>query len=265
MSPSKFGIAVLVFLVLASCSAAPSQQGAPLALPLSDLKAPDWLQRRAAYMKITVSEETLQRPDVKTALVDLLESENQLIRKTLVDSNGEIGVSGKYGEDYSEYYATLLGTVEKIVDWHDPHQACILAQGSYNPGSRFAAALAAKGGATVAPCLLRMAESNFMFDRHESIPVLVQLSAVANDLSPSVQQQVSETVRRGLRDSNVGVRLVTVQAVREFGTPEMIPLLQEIARSDPYSRRLDNGQQRFSVRDAAAQAIQSIQQRAQAR
>lgn len=263
MKIAKIGRAMLVSIVFA-CSAALSQQAISPAL-LTELKAPEWQQRWAAYRKVTLDEDALKRQEVSAALVDLLDRENQLTRKTLLDSNGEIGVSAKYGEGYSEYKRQLLGTVEKIADWGDQNQLCILAQSSYNPDSPFAASLATRGGVTVAPCLLRMAENNFMFDRHKAIPVLVQLSAVTQDLSPALQQQIRQAIIRGLRDPEVAVRWVTVEAAGRFGTADMIPLLQEIARSDPHSRRLDSGQQRFEIRDMAARAIQSIQQRANAR
>jgi hypothetical protein len=40
-------------------------------------------------------------------------------------------------------------------------------------------------------------------------------------------------------------------------------MLEDIARSDPQSRILANGQRRFDVREAAAMAVRSIQERFQ--
>ena len=96
-------------------------------------------------------------------------------------------------------------------------------------------------------------------------PALVQLSAVSKDLSPAVREQIRRAIIVGLRDSTVLVRQPTLEAVGEYGTAEMIPMFQEVARSDPHSRILDNGKRRFDVRDAAAKAIQSIEDRAKAR
>jgi hypothetical protein len=245
-----------------SCPALPQQGGSP-SLPLSNLKASDWEQRRDAFEKIKGNQEALRRSDVKMALVDLLDRENQMIHKTLVDSKGKVGASGKYGEEYSEYNSELLGTIEKIADWNDQHQLCVLAGAAYEPDSPFAARLAAEGKAGIVPCLVKRSQGN-MFDRHESIPVLVQLSAITKDLSPTVRQQIRQTIIAGLRDSEVFVRQPTVEAVGKFGTPELIPTLEEIARSDPYSRPLLDGSLRFDIREAAAKAVQSIQERAKA-
>jgi hypothetical protein len=253
--------AVLVFLSFVYCGAVCAQRPSSTAIPLSALKSPDMQTRVDAYEEIKEDKEALKRSDVKAALIDLLDRENQLIHRTLAESNGKAGVSVKYGEGYGEYVGELLDTVAEIADWHDPRQLCILAESAYDPDSQFADRLALEGGARVAPCLLKMAQGN-MGDRQESIPVLAQLSAVTKDLSPALREQIRQAIIAGLHDSTVLVRQPTVQAVGGYGTAEMIPTLQEIARSDPNSRVLDNGQQRFGVRDAATKAIQSIQSRA---
>jgi len=255
--------ALLVFLLFAYCGVVCAQRLSSTAIPLSALKSPDVKQRVDAYEEIKADKEALKRSDVKAALVELLDRENQVIHKTLAESKGEAGVSVKYGEGFGEYVGELLDTVADVADWHDQRQLCILAESAYNPDSLFAARLAVEGGAGVAPCLLKMAQGS-MSDRHESIPVLVQLSAATKDLSPAVREQIRRAILGGLRDSTVLVRQPTVQAVGKYGTAEMIPMLQEIARSDPNSRLLDNGQRRFDVRDAATKAIQSIQDRAKA-
>jgi len=100
-----------------------------------------------------------------------------------------------------------------------------------------------------------------MYDRDKAIPVLVELSAVTKDLSPLLRQQIQEAAIEGLHDSNGLVRRDAIEAVSQFGTLEMIPFLEDIARADPYSRVKD-GKQFFPRREAAAKAIRSIQERA---
>jgi len=242
--------AVPIFFLFVYCAVVCAQQPSSTAIPLSALKSPDVQQRMDAYGKIKADEEALKRSDVKAALVDVLDRENQMMYKT----------PANLGEGYAEYIGELLGTVADIADWHDQRQLCILAESPYNPDSSFAVDLAVKGGVTVAPCLLKMAQGS-MDERHESIPVLVQLAAITKDLSRPIREQIRRAIIAGLRDSTVLVREPTVQAVGKYGSAEMIPILQKIVRSDPNSRLLDNGQRRFDVRDAAAKAIQSIQDR----
>lgn len=263
MRTSKIGLALFLLFPITGSFAAPSPQTNSSTPQLSDFNAPDWHQRWAAYEKIKDNQEATKRPDVRGALFNLLERENQVIHQTRVNSNGKLGVSDKYGEEYTEYYADLLGTVAKLADWHDRRQVCILAQGSYNPDSPFATQLAAEGGAVVAPCLLKMAQSNEdENDRYESIPVLVHLSGITG-LSLPDRERIQQAIVAGLHDRSIGVRLTTVRAVGQFGTPQMTPILQEIARSDPASRPINEGKEsRFDVREAAEKAIRSIQERA---
>jgi hypothetical protein len=258
LTAAKLGLGLLAY-----CAVVFAQQTSSTAVLLSRLKSPNEQLRSDAYEEIKMDQNALKRSDVKAALIDLLDRENQVIHKRLADSNGEAGVSVKFGEGFGEYIGELLDTVAEIADWHDQHQLCILAESAYSPDSQFAARLAVEGGTRVAPCLLKMAHGSIV-DRHESIPVLVQLSAVTKGLSPAIREQIRQAIIAGLRDSTVLVRQPTVQAVGKYGTAEMIPRLQEIARSDPNSRLLDNGQRRFDIRDAAATAIQSIHERAKA-
>jgi hypothetical protein len=80
---------------------------------------------------------------VREALLDLLDRENQLIESTLRDSHRQVGVSAKYGEDYGEYVDQLAETVDPFANWNDSRQVCIFVHESYNAESRFAAKIAA--------------------------------------------------------------------------------------------------------------------------
>lgn len=263
MSTQKISGVVLALFFLGLCPAVFSKQSISPAFQSSDFKSTDWGQRADAYAGVKDNQEALRNPEVRKALVDLLERENQVVHQTLVESNGNIGPAVKYGEDYGEYYSQLLNTVYTIADWHDQHQICILAASAYNSASRFAAGLIAQGGAQIVECLLRTAQSKYDFDRHRSIPMLVQLSSKNNDLSPAVREQIGRVTIAGLHDASVSVRQVTVRAAGKFGTPELIPILEDVARADPYSESINEGKdRRFELRELATQAIQSIQERA---
>jgi hypothetical protein len=237
----------LALLLLLQCAAMWAQQANSITSLVSDLKSPDEERRFHAYKVIKADRDALKRTDVRAALLDLLDRENQRTHKEQADR----------GEGNAEDIAELSDTVTEFADWHDQRQVCILANTPYNPDSEFARGLAVKGGAVVAPCLLKIAQHKY---GDVAVTVLVQISAVTKELSPAIRQQIRQATLAGLRDADR--RLVTVQALDKFGTPDLIPVLQEIARSDPYSRLLDNGQRRFDIREAATKAIQSIQARA---
>ena len=202
----------LFFVTL--CPAAHGQNDSSIASRLSDLKSDNFQTRMEAYDKIRGSSELLKRSDVRLALVDLLDRENQLIRIT--NSVPSQSVDVKYGEGYGDYVSLLLETVEKIADWHDPRQLCVIAQSSYDPASDLAKKLAEDGGAAVVPCLLKTARGD-KYDRQQSISVLVQLASVNKNIDRGIEQQIKEAVLAGLQDSDAQVRRSTVRALGKFG------------------------------------------------
>jgi hypothetical protein len=263
MKTPRIGGVVLVLSFFGHCPALLSRQSGS---PASDLVSSDWERRADAYAGIKDNQEALRNPDVRKSLVDLLDRENQVVHQTLVESNGNTGPAVKYGEEYGEYYAQLLNTVDEVADWHDQHQICILAAGAYNPISRFASRLIAKGGVQIVGCLLKTAQSEYDFDRQRSIPVLMQLSSVNKDLPPTVREEIGRATVAGLRDPSVLVRHVTIQGASKFGTPELIPILEDLARTDPYSEPINDGKnRRYELRELATQAVQSIHDRATAK
>jgi hypothetical protein len=170
-----------------------------------------------------------------------------VIHKTLVDSDGKHGTDDKYGEGYAEYTGYLLGTAADFADWHDPRQLCILAQSAYNADSAFATRLAVEGGAAVVPCLLQIAQGHMYgqndplsvrvsYDEYQAVPVLVHISAISKDLSAGVWQQIRELTIAALNGDS---RFAVIQTLQKYGTPEMIPSLQDIARSSVLT---DSGQ-----------------------
>jgi hypothetical protein len=250
---SKLGL--ILWTIVIACSTAYSQQN-NLSLLVSDLRSPEVQKRSAAYRKIAADNEALKRSEVKAALFDLLDPENQTLRRARAGSDN-------YGESYGEYVSQLADTAAEIADWRDQRQVCILAHSPYDPDSDFASDLVIKGGTAVIPCLLRMSQSGFG-DRYQSIPLLVHFSALASKESPAVQKQVRDAIMSGVFDSNVIVRQGMVEAIGKYGKEDMIPALQKIAESDPVSRRLDSGKLYFTVRESAINAIQSIRERTNA-
>lgn len=248
----------LVFLAWLTPSRLQSPQtSGDTSFVLGDLHSPNWQRRADTYYTIKSNPKALDRPDVKSALIDLVGRENELRHKT---GNSKTWVGAD--EDYGEYVSDLVWTVAQIADWNDQRQLCILADSAYEPNSTFGIELAEKGGAKVVPCLLKVAQGT-VFDRYDAATELVQVYGETK-LSARVRQQVRQVIVSGLHD-DVPVRQSTVEALGRYGTSEWIPALQNIANNDPLSRLLDNGQRRFDVRDAATKAIQSIQNRGAAR
>ena len=249
-----------VLFFVTQCSVFASQRNASTEFDLSDLKSADVQKRIAAFDKIKSNPDALERPEVKAALIDLLDRENTY-HATPPEATGVTSEDDDW-EGYGDYWSDLADTVDRIADWHNPRQLCILARSSYGPLSSFAQKLATNGGSLVAPCLLKMSRGNKL-DRDVSLSGLVMVLAFNQNLLPALRQEINQAILIGLRDPESFVRDDTVIAVGKYGKPEMIPVLEGIAQTDPYSH-LVNEKPVFDVREAAARAIRAIQDRAKA-
>jgi hypothetical protein len=191
----------------------------------------------------------IHRPEVKTALLDLLDREDH------GDWSKEAGFDPESNEAHAEYLGELGDTVDSLSDWNDPRESCILAHSSFSPDSKFAARLA-MAGEPIIPCLMQMTTSASTSDRNEAVPVLIQLRSKDGKLSSEMVQKINQATIVALHDREVIVRLSTIAALRDFGVEDMIPALQEVAKTDPEPEI-----QGSSVRKYAAHAIAVIQKR----
>jgi hypothetical protein len=249
---------LLVFLVVGVVFAM-SQKSEDQAILLSQLESDNWRQRAIAVDKLIASRNTAKSEEVKNAMIDLLDRENQLIESTLRESNGLEGVSVKYGEGYSEYYSVLLGAVDQVADNNDTRTLNILVHSSYNSDSPFAKKLASYGGAVV-PMLLDMASSDITTYRGKALGVLGEILKVEkfrlNRLPADTNARIEQALIRGAGDEDVGVRILAVQSLGKAGNKDTIELLERIAQSDPAANpgRVA-GENRYPVREAALKAI----------
>ncbi len=161
------------------------------------------------------------------------------------------------GKGTGEYCAWLAQTVESFANWSDPRQACILvnaAQITYPSPSTDAAARAR----AAMPCLLQMSASDLTINRAIAIPMLAEaMEKAKGTLDERTTQTAKEIMLSDLRDPNVGLRASAIDALRQFGTSDMIPALEEVAAKDPAP-----GVDGETIRKSAAEAILEIRKRA---
>jgi hypothetical protein len=255
------GNLVLTAGILASviCQAQEDSAKPSLAQLLRQLGSSQWRDRARAYEKLRSDSKLLSDYHVQEGLLDLLDREDQLIESTLRSSNEQVGVSDKYGEEYSEYLGNLGEAVDSFADWNDARQVCICVHESYNPESRFAAKIAMHGKIAL-PCLMRMYGSDIGLARAEAAPLIVQALAKvpAGSLGDKAILAAKRLVLKALRDSSEAVRIDTIEALGSFGGEDMIPALKQMAESDPAAPAA-NGD---SIRKWAAAAIAEIEKRA---
>lgn len=262
MKTKNLILLTLIALFIAGVAFAVTQRGGDQSRLLSQLRSDDWLQRSRGVEKLIADRKALGSKEVKDALVDLLDRENQLIESTLRESNGLEGVSVKYGEGYSEYYSVLLGAVDQVADYNDKRTLNILVHCSYNSDSPFAVKLASHGEPVV-PMLLEMANSDISSERVNALGVLGEVLKIGKYgvavLPPETRGQVEQALIRGTADEDVGVRMVAVQALGKAGNSDAIELLERVAQSDKASLPAGGaGKSRYPVREEALKAISLI-------
>jgi hypothetical protein len=230
---------------------------------LTQMRSADRSEREEAFHRLLSDPASIHVAKVQQALLDLLDRENKALESENRESSGPDTAKERDSEEGDTAYRDKLDeTVDTFADWSDQNQVCIFVHEAYNPDSKFGAEIAAHARVAL-PCLLEMSKSQLGANRAEAIPMLVQ--ALAKDkgsIDPQELQAAKQQIINGLHDQYPVVRGETVIAVGAFGDTDMIPALQEVARSDPGSdTRTDNGATWYPIREEANKAIAQIQHR----
>lgn len=260
-------LAFTICVTIASwCQQAPANRPTVSDL-LSKLQSKDWTDRSQAVDEIRADPAALRSPKLRVALIDLLDRENREADKAFRNAkNASAQASTESTEDteegYGEYCAWLSQTVESFANWNDPRQACILVDAAQVTYPSLPKEAAARARAAM-PCLLQRSQSDLKINREIAVPMLAEaLIKGQGTLNPGTVQKARLIILSDLRDPDVGVRSSAVDALERFGGPEMIPALQDVARTDPASEPGPDGKGPvFVIRENAAKAITAIQQR----
>ena len=225
---------------------------------LTEIKSPNPANRARAFEGLMLAPKGAVA-DLPSVLVDLLEEENRFIETAIRESKGMTSVSDRYGEGYSEYYAQLLGMVQKVNDLQNSRTLNVLANSSYDADSAFARELAAKCGERILTTILQKAKSDLEINRSGAIQMLGTIATSSSKLSQSMVSAIRQSVIAGLSDKAVVVRQAAVKSTGQIGTSDDLPRLLAISRSDPASFPQDRGKSyRYPVREAAQKAIETV-------
>jgi len=207
---------VIAGFMIAGVVMATSLQGQDRDSFLRLLRSDNWEQRAEAFNKLNLTNAAIESAEVKSALVDLLERENLLVETTLQESGGQVGVSAKYGEKYSEYYSHLLGIVESIADQGDTRVLSVLVRSAYSPESPFALKLARRGEEVI-PILIDLSESTVSITRGRAFTMLGQVATrLRSKISGRALTQIRETLARGSSDKDDDARKQAIQALSKI-------------------------------------------------
>ncbi|HKN76687.1 MAG TPA: HEAT repeat domain-containing protein [Candidatus Acidoferrum sp.] len=249
--------AIVCFTVSVSCwgQDTTSNKNSMAAL-LAKLRSADQSARAEAFEQVRSNPANLKSPEVRTALLDLLDRESHELDAQLLEAQKKGYPDEGDNEPFAEYFSELLGAVDSFADWNDPRQACILVNANTSDDSDLVAKIADHAKVAL-PCLLKRSESGISANRAVSAPVLVQVLAKSKDtLDPKTIQAAKRIILGALQDSDEGVRAFTVYALARYGAEDMVPALRKVAESDPSP--IVDGQ---SIRSMALEAIAAIQKR----
>jgi len=154
----------------------------------------------------------------------------------------------------------LIISMPALIAWFMtsfPQKPNALAYSSYNPDSGFAMNLADNGGAILVPVALELIKSDESFDRWDALSLLGRLyeKRTTHRLPAATVQTIKQTIVNATTHREITTRRWAVRVLGQIGTLDDVALLQRIAATDG-----DTGP-RFSVREEAVKAIETIRQR----
>lgn len=265
MSKKRLIWFVILTTIVGSAAFAISQGSSDQRNVLSQLRSDEWKVRSAAVEDLIGSRDALKSDELKNELIDLLERENQLIDSVFRASGGEEGISVKYGEAYSEYYAKLFDAVYAIAaDGYEKRAIDTLARGSYNSDSRFAIWLARVDGENIVSTMLDLSRSDIAPKRQNALAVLGRILGEIKDpsITESRVEQIKQVLIESTSDQDVGVRMEAVRSLGTAGDKSSIPLLERIAQSDLATTPTGEGANvSFPVREEARKALNAIRKK----
>jgi hypothetical protein len=234
----------------------------PASLPVQ-LEAPTWTQRAKVFL--AVPEKQWATSGMKEALLALLAREDSVIVATLVESSGKLGVSDKYGEEYSEYYGTVLGT---CISYCDRTGLLSLMLNHTRPGSemrfdtlerlgRYAMRFSMSQRPLIDSALISGVADTNAFIQQGALNGLGMLLRTDRQLAQERRDRIHRALQAATADEHSDVRESAVGRLALFADPVDVPLLTTLAERDG-ARTTSRGVTTYPVREAARKAIAKI-------
>lgn len=206
---------------------------------LTKLRSSNPIERAASFQTLSSRPHAFEGPRMSKALLEALERENDLIYSVLRESKGQMGVSGKYGEGYSEYYASLLGACDQYCDKRSDRTLEALANSAYSSSSSFAVRLSQQYGARTAPFFLKLALTDLPNRRRDAVLMLTQIWRLDSSLAPNLRESIHLAVRTRTGDERPYVRSAAARALGDLGSLSDIATLERLSTDADSSVRVE--------------------------
>ena len=235
------------------------------------MTSPEWKTRRDAFYQLiwlgdpAADHETARFPGAVKALCSQHPGEADAIRRSLIEllehensvGGGFARRGGNFGEDFSDYYGDVIGTVSGLND-----QAAIPALlGALDTGGMAQRGLA-RFGPTALPQVLSLLHDTGANGTRRAGAVWVLHDMLTPPyggkmIDPSVRARMDDELLSSATDADFAVRLAAVTALGDTGDPRAIPVLRWLEANDPVrlTGEANNGGDLYPVRLAAERAL----------
>jgi hypothetical protein len=197
---------------------------------MRQLESTDWRRRAVAFTDIDRDPRAWEQPRSAHSLLNLVEREGALQKETLLSSNGAVGVSDRFGEEYSEYAARALDECLRYCD-RDKLLTMIVNDARSGPTRQSAIELLGNTYNRVWTTLSRRLriDSTLLAATSDPSSWLVRAAAVSalsapvrawSDLPTQERERIRGAIIEAARDSSGPVR---ESAVRRLGELEKLP------------------------------------------
>jgi hypothetical protein len=253
-------LAIVPGMIAAFCLGQDNQEEIHRAVLIANLRSNNPGKRYGAFEEVRANQAMLRDPNVQSALFDLLDRETRAFNAEVREwelaehKNNEDGCN----EGWAEFMGDLQGLIKSFINWHDPHQVCILAQAGNIPDLPDPHENAVLAQVAL-PCLQQLSKSDFYRDRMKAAPIFVALLASAKgSLDSNTAETMKQAVVLALHDKRTEVQWEAVDSLQNYGASDMIPALKELAESNPGAGATSD---ETAVRKRAAKAIAATQER----
>jgi hypothetical protein len=220
---------------------------------IAAIESKSWLERSRAFEDLAGgdSRNGLSRMS-QLKIMRLLETENLFLAE-----DAKNGGANSLGEEYSEYYASLIHLVAAM---DDPASINALL-GAITTGHMAMDALARFGTAAVEGVIGKLDSENGV-ERFAATMVLAEMLMPNNPkriADPSGQDKVERALVRAANDRSHSVRSESIQGLSimaDLGSADALSVLRRLAQSDDYEK---DGV--YLVRDTARTALEKVQRR----
>ncbi len=240
---------------------------------LTQLEDSQWQARSEAFyrlLRVTEKKDASAKPysalsslleafpekadQIKAALIKLLERENSF----RTEHASRYAIAGALlSEPFTNYYADLISVVAKLRDVRSLNTLL----SAIDTGNMATRGLAGLGRPALDPIILRLKDKDIIVRNGATIALKQMLlpDNVEKISDPISKAKIKRALVQQTADEDPFVRISAIEGLALLKDPEVIPLIERLAESDPYQASQHGGSENlYPVREAAEKLLHEI-------